>query len=45
MRRFLWKVAEFGDLIGVSPSTLRRWEKEEKLIPERTLGNQRIYSS
>jgi DNA-binding transcriptional MerR regulator len=40
----MWKVAEFGNLIGVSSSTLRRWETEGKLIPERTLGNQRIYS-
>ena len=39
----MWKVAEFGELIGVSSSTLRRWEGEGKLIPERTLGNQRIY--
>jgi DNA-binding transcriptional MerR regulator len=36
----MWKVAEFGELIGVSASTLRRWESENKLIPERTLGNQ-----
>lgn len=40
----MWKVAEFGKLTGVSTSTLRRWEKEGKLIPERTLGNQRIYT-
>lgn len=40
----MWKVAEFGELIGISPSTLRRWETEGKLIPERTLGNQRIYT-
>jgi putative resolvase len=40
----MWKVAEFGELIGVSPSTLRRWESEGKLLPERTLGNQRIYT-
>jgi putative resolvase len=40
----MWKVAEFGELIGVSSSTLRRWESEGKLLPERTLGNQRIYS-
>jgi len=40
----MWKVAEFGDLIGVSASTLRRWESEGKLLPERTLGNQRIYT-
>jgi predicted site-specific integrase-resolvase len=40
----MWKVAEFGELIGISPSTLRRWEAEGKLIPERTMGNQRIYT-
>ncbi|GAB1545434.1 hypothetical protein NUACC21_81100 [Scytonema sp. NUACC21] len=40
----MWKVSEFGDLVGISPSTLRRWEEEGKLIPERTLGNQRIYN-
>lgn len=40
----MWKVAEFGELVGVSSSTLRRWEREKKLIPKRTLGNQRIYT-
>lgn len=40
----MWKVAEFGTLVGVAPSTLRRWESEGKLIPQRTLGNQRIYT-
>ncbi|MEG4172390.1 MULTISPECIES: IS607 family transposase [unclassified Microcoleus] len=40
----MWKVAEFGKLVGVSGSTLRRWESEGKLIPDRTLGNQRLYS-
>jgi putative resolvase len=40
----MFKVQEFGNLIGVSSSTLRRWESEGKLIPERTLGNQRIYT-
>lgn len=40
----MWKVAEFGELTGVSASTLRRWEREGKLIPERTLGNQRVYT-
>ncbi|MFB2875265.1 MerR family transcriptional regulator, partial [Floridanema aerugineum] len=24
----MWKVSEFGDLVGVSASTLRRWEQE-----------------
>jgi len=40
----MWKVSEFGDLVGVSASTLRRWEQEGKLIPERTLGKQRVYN-
>ncbi|MEG3897568.1 MULTISPECIES: IS607 family transposase [unclassified Microcoleus] len=40
----MWKVAEFGKLVGVSCSTLRRWESDGKLIPERTLGNQRLYT-
>ncbi|MEG4503594.1 IS607 family transposase [Microcoleus sp. F6_B4] len=40
----MWKVAEFAKLVGVSSSTLRRWESEGKLIPARTLGKQRIYS-
>ena len=40
----MWKVAEFGQLVGVSASTLRRWKSEGKLIPERTVGNQRIYT-
>jgi predicted site-specific integrase-resolvase len=40
----MWKVGEFGQIIGVSVSTLRRWEREGRLIPERTLGNQRIYT-
>jgi len=40
----MWKVGEFGQIVGVSASTLRRWEKEGRLIPERTLGNQRVYT-
>ncbi|MEG4322265.1 MULTISPECIES: IS607 family transposase [unclassified Microcoleus] len=40
----MWKVAEFAKLVGVSGSTLRRWESEGRLIPDRTLGNQRLYS-
>ncbi len=40
----MWKVSEFANKVGVSASTLRRWEHEGRLIPERTLGNQRIYT-
>ncbi|OKH51668.1 MerR family DNA-binding transcriptional regulator [Scytonema sp. HK-05] len=31
-------------LVGVSTSTLRPWESENRVIPERTLGNQRVYT-
>ncbi len=31
-------------MIGVSPDTLRNWEKKKKLIPLRTEGNQRRYT-
>jgi DNA-binding transcriptional MerR regulator len=40
----MWKVGEFGKLIGISSSTLPRWEEEGKLIADRTLGNQRLYN-
>lgn len=35
---------EAANILGVSTSTLRRWERENRLIPdERTEGNQRRY--
>jgi excisionase family DNA binding protein len=40
----LLSIEQAADLMGVSTSTMRRWEKEGKLIPdERTAGNQRRY--
>lgn len=40
----LLTISEASSLLGVSESTLRRWETEGKLIPdERTKGNQRRY--
>jgi excisionase family DNA binding protein len=40
----LLSVAEAAEVLGVSGNTLRRWEKEGRLIPdERTAGNQRRY--
>ena len=30
--------------MGKSPSTLRRWEKEGKIKPKRSKGNQRYYT-
>jgi putative resolvase len=40
----LLSIEKAAELLGVSTSTMRRWEKEGKLIPdERTEGNQRRY--
>lgn len=39
----LYSVSEAAEYLGVSISTLRRWELEGKLIPERTKGGQRRY--
>lgn len=39
----LIKISESARILGVSTSTLRRWEREKKLIPERTRGGQRRY--
>ena len=36
-------IREAGKLLGVSNTTLRRWEESGKLVPERTAGNQRRY--
>jgi len=37
-------IKEAADLLGVSTSTMRRWETEGRLVPdERTEGNQRRY--
>lgn len=43
MNNFL-TIREAAEVLGVSTSTLRRWEREGKLTPdERTAGNQRRY--
>lgn len=36
-------ISEAAKLKGVAPSTLRRWEAEGKLIPERTQNGHRHY--
>ena len=36
-------IRDAGKLLGVSNTTLRRWEESGKLVPERTAGNQRRY--
>jgi len=42
MSKFL-KISEAAVALGVSKSTLRRWEEEGKLVPERTAHNHRRY--
>jgi len=37
-------ISESAALIGVTPATLRRWDKKGLLIPKRTLGKHRRYS-
>ena len=40
----LLSIKQAAERLGVHSSTLRRWEREGRLIPERTQGNQRRYS-
>jgi excisionase family DNA binding protein len=39
----LISISDAAELLGVSKTTLRRWERSQKLVPERTAGNQRRY--
>ncbi|MEB3701521.1 IS607 family transposase (plasmid) [Candidatus Bealeia paramacronuclearis] len=39
----LLSIREASRILGVSNGTLRRWEKESRLVPERTAGGQRRY--
>ena len=40
-----YSISQAADHLGVSSSTLRRWEASGKLVPERTVGGQRRYSA
>lgn len=40
----MYKPKEFAKKIGVSISTLRRWDKEGRLVPTRTATNHRVYT-
>ena len=40
-----YSIAKAADHLGVSVSTLRRWEASGKLVPERTAGGQRRYNA
>lgn len=37
-------INQAAKLLGVTTSTLRRWEKEGKIISSRTLGGHRRYN-
>ena len=39
-----YKVTEFAKHIGVSATTLRRWDARGRLVARRTLSNQRYYT-
>lgn len=41
----LLSIKEAAKNLGVSTKTLRRWESKGVIIPKRTVGNQRRYSS
>jgi len=40
----LVSIAKAAEILGVTTTTLRRWEASGKLVPVRTSGNQRRYS-
>ncbi len=43
-RPVLIRIGEAASLVGVSPSTLRNWEREELITPHRVQGRTRYYS-
>ena len=42
MDKFI-NISKAAEILGVSTSTLRRWERDKKLVPIRTKGLQRRY--
>ena len=39
-----YTVTEFSKIIGISVSTLQRWDRQKRLVPSRTPTNRRIYT-
>ena len=39
-----YNVRQFANLIGMSVSTLQRWDRQGRLKPQRTPGNRRLYT-
>jgi len=40
----MYSISQASPFLGVSIPTLRRWDKQKKLIPVRTKGNRRRYT-
>jgi len=38
-------IKDAAQALGIHPKTIRRWEKSGKFIPQRTAGNQRIFTT
>lgn len=39
-----YTIGEAAEAVGVSPSTLRRWEMQQQISPRRVANGQRIYT-
>jgi len=39
-----YRVSEFAKRVGKSASTIRRWDREGRLIPKRSMGGHRFYN-
>lgn len=39
-----YKLKEFSEMTGISPYTLRNWDKSGKLVAYRTLSNYKYYT-
>jgi len=41
----LYSISEASHLLGIHPSTLRLWEKQNQVFPQRTSSGERIYTA
>jgi putative resolvase len=39
-----YNVSEFSKIVGVSVNTLQRWDRDKRLVPNRTPTNRRVYT-
>lgn len=40
----MYRISEFAERIGRSPSTVRRWEREGRIVVRRTASGQRYFN-